>query len=562
MLANGPLHLGGDVLNQLLHVGGAAGRLLALQDQDPCSPSFGSFHYPYWRDKISEFADARYQEAGAALGLLALPAFDALRASEGWPSRAALMAAFRAGLHNLAREQYPEGCYDEWYKGERGFAATAFTTAAYGQAALLLGDRLDGADRELLNRTLTRAAQWLAQREDIVKVNHEIAAATALAAVWKLTGEERWRRAAAHKLDISLANRSEEGWFLELGGADLGYSSLALDYLMIYSRLMADDRAAPAAAKLLKFLAPHLHPDLTVVGEAGICRNPYVGQIGFLLLRDEPLAQSIVGRLSSLRNSAKRMRPYLDDDLRLCRWAILPVLAALFAGAAEPGQAPSEIRGGYPPGWTIHRAAGLAAYHSHDLHVYAPIAGGAVTRIYRGERLILEDLGLHLRVRDKCFAVRSYDAGRPLSLAGNGIATSVAFGEARYLFPSFLQRLILRAGSMTPASSRFMRALIDRYRVAHRTAGNQSVASVAGSVQRFTLERRIEIDGAIVRIADVLRDGEHGLASDTICPEISVCGMPAALPATNFTNASVLRTTKTIDTATSEPQLRLELSHA
>jgi hypothetical protein len=113
-----PLRLQGDVLNQLRHVGGAAERLLTIQDRDPCSPSFGSFHYAYWRDKTSDFADVRFQEAGAVLGLLSLPAFDALRAAERWPSRQALLASFSAGLANLASEQYPEGCYDEWYKGE------------------------------------------------------------------------------------------------------------------------------------------------------------------------------------------------------------------------------------------------------------------------------------------------------------------------------------------------------------------------------------------------------------------------------------------------------------
>ena len=95
-----PLRLRGDVLNQLRHVGGAADRLLTIQDRDPCSPSFGSFHYAYWRDKTSDFADVRFQEAGAMLGLLSLPAFDVLREAEGWPSREALMG----GLQRRPRE--------------------------------------------------------------------------------------------------------------------------------------------------------------------------------------------------------------------------------------------------------------------------------------------------------------------------------------------------------------------------------------------------------------------------------------------------------------------------
>jgi hypothetical protein len=554
-----PLRLQGDVLNQLSNVGGAADRLLTIQDRDPCSPSFGSFHYAYWRDKTSDFADVRFQEAGAMLGLLSLPAFDVLREAEGWPSREALMAAFSAGLANLAREQYPEGCYDEWYKGERGFAVTAFTTAAYGLAALLFDDGLDARDRDLLTRTLKRAAQWLSRRDDTVKINHEIAGAAALAAVWRLTSEERWRRAAERKIEMSLAHQSEEGWFSELGAVDLGYTSVALDYLMIYWRLTGDDRAASAASRLI--LAPHLHPDLTAAAEAGICRNAYVGQIGFLLLGSHPLAQAVVGRMATLADSAKRIRPYLDDDLRLCRWGILPVLAALLAGPPDLAETPSEFARCYTPGWTVHKNAGLAAYHRDDLHLYAPFAGGAVARIYRGERLILEDLGLHIRDGDKTFAVRDYDPGRPLWVTGNGVSISIAFGETQYLFPSFLQRLLLRAGSMTPASSKLTRSLIDRYRIRRRTAGNQSVASIAGAAQRFTLERQIDIDGETVRIADVLRDRENALSSEMIFPELSVCGVAASLPTTTFAKASMLRVTKTIDTGESEPQLEVGLGH-
>ena len=330
---------------------------------------------------------------------------------------------------------------------------------------------------------------------------------------------------------------------------------------MIYWRLTGDDRAASAASRLIEFLAPHLHPDLTAAAEAGICRNAYVGQIGFLLHGSHPLAQAVVGRMATLADSAKRIRPYLDDDLRLCRWGILPVLAALLAGPPDLAETPTAFARCYTPGWTVHKNAGLAAYHRDDLHLYAPFAGGAVARIYRGECLILEDLGLHIRDGDKTFAMRDYDSDRPLRVTGSGVSTSISFGEAQYLFPSFLQRLLLRAGSMTPSSSRFTRSLIDRYRIRRRTAANQSVASVAGASQRFTLERQIEIDGETVRITDVLRDRENALSPEMIFPELSVCGVAASLLRTTFAKASMLRVTKTIHIGEPEPQLEVELGH-
>ena len=144
-------------------------------------------------------------------------------------------------------------------------------------------------------------------------------------------------------------------------------------------------------------------------------------------------------------------------------------------------------------------------------------------------------------------------------MTGSGVSTSISFGETKYLFPSFLQRLLLRAGSMTPASSRFTRSLIDRYRIRRRTAANQSVASVAGADQRFTLDRQIDIDGETARITDVLRDRENALSSEMIFPELSVCGVSASLPRTTFAKASMLRVTKTIHIGEPEPQLEVEL---
>jgi hypothetical protein len=182
-----------------------------------------------------------------------------------------------------------------------------------------------------------------------------------------------------------------------------------------------------------------------------------------------------------------------------------------------------------------------------------------VTRIYRDERLILEDLGVRIRDGDKTFAVRDYDSNRPLRVTGNGVSTSISFGETHYLFPRFLEGLVLRAGSMSPAASRFTRSLIDRYRIKRRTAGNQSVASVAAAAQRFTLERQVEIDGETVRITDVLRDRENALSPEMIFPELSVCGVPTSLPPLMFAKASMLRVTNTIHTEASEPQLEVEL---
>ena len=127
-------------------MGGTADRLLTIQDRDPCSPSFGNFHYAYWRDKTSDFADVRFQETGAMLGLLSLPAFDGLREAEGWPSREALMAAFSAGLANSPRSNIPRAAMTNGTKASAASPSPRSPTVAYGLAALLLDDGLDARD--------------------------------------------------------------------------------------------------------------------------------------------------------------------------------------------------------------------------------------------------------------------------------------------------------------------------------------------------------------------------------------------------------------------------------
>ena len=164
--------LTGDYREQAEFVVNSAWRLLSLQDDNVLSPSYGCFHYAYWRDKTSEFPDARFQEAGAALGLLSLPFFDSARQARRLAPSSELYRAFSAGLGNLAHQQYPEGCFDEWYKGERGFAATEFTIIAYGLAARICFE-LTGKDDRV--RTLTQLWQATLQRAGAEMANESSA---------------------------------------------------------------------------------------------------------------------------------------------------------------------------------------------------------------------------------------------------------------------------------------------------------------------------------------------------------------------------------------------------
>lgn len=508
-MQTGDRALTGDFLHQAVFAGDAARRLLAMQDQEPLSPSYGSFHLAYWRDKTSEFADARFQEAGPALALLADPAFDQLRADRSWPEREVLLRSFNASLLNLARLQYAEGSYDEWYKGERGFAATAFTTFSFSMAALRLGDALEQPSRILLEQVMTRAGQWLARRDDLVKTNHEIVAAAALAAAARLLDDEALRAAARMKMQKSLAVQSAEGWFPELGGMDFGYSALILDYLHHYAHLMQSNEAADGARRLYGFMAVHMSPSVTFLGQAGICGNSYPGQVGYLAspLHDIPAdgtLRSLEAMVASA--SAERIATYLFDDLRLCRWANLPLLAAL-SFIDLPERLPAawlSVR----PGWNFSHKAGVASLHKEGVALHLPYLGGAVLQVVRNGSTT------HLEQDQTCgkLTTRGRGSGHQVTLSGDVLEICYAFSAARFLYPGLASRLILRLGSMTSPTSRLLRALIDRWRIKSGTAVNQSATAISRVAASAWVVRRISVSGETIQIVDDI----HGPVDETV----------------------------------------------
>jgi len=505
-------------------------RLLEMQDRNPLSPSHGCFHYPYWRDKTSEFPDARFQEAGAALGLLSLPCFDDARAAGRLGDAETLGDAFAAGLKNWSTQQYADGSFDEWYKGERGFAAAEFTLIAYGLADRYMGELIGAQDRAVLVNTMGRGAEWLVGRHDLVKSNHEAAAAAALALAWKTTGEDKFRIAASDKLQHTLARQHAEGWFPEVGGMDLGYCSVLLDYVMIYVLIVGDDTPVPAMRRLFEFMLPHVQPDHTISPEAGLCLNPYVSRLGIgLLSQHDEGAAAAVASLRAATPGVEGLKPYLADDLRFARWAYLPVVAALEHDTYRAqGEGADTLIDRFPAGWTLHKDSAVLAFHKHPMHVYFSAAGGGVVRVYRGRKKVFEDFGLDLINGEGRWGSVGYDPDRDLREVPGGYILHCRLGKAAFFYPGFMARLILRLGCTIPSLSYLLRSIIDAYRLRKRTAINQSAAPLADKEGAYKFERGLFVEGDVVRVTDRLESPTARIDSRWLSPNVLLEGRRAA----------------------------------
>jgi hypothetical protein len=541
--------LTGDYRAQAEFVVDSAWRLLSLQDGNELSPSHGCFHYAYWRDKTSEFPDARFQEAGATLGLLSLPFFDAARRDGRLAPSGDLYRAFSAGLGNLARQQYPEGCFDEWYKGERGFAATEFTIIAYGLATRVMGNAVSTTDRTLLRAVAEKGGRWLAARSDPVKSNHEAAAAAALALVWELTGDASFKTAARAKIVNALDRQHVEGWFPEVGGMDLGYCSVLLDYMMIYALVTEDHVALPAMKRLFMFMLPLLHPDGTISPEMGLCLNPYVSRLGIGLLSQhfEP-PRNLVTTMQSSAIGTEGLLPTLSDDLRLCRWSHLPMMSAMLASSFRPAAEGATLSAAFPQGWTSHRAAAVCAFHDAGRHVYFSPAGGGAVRVFSGTRLVYQDLGFRLETGGARLGAAGYDPERRLSQTGNGFSVVCAFSAATFFFPSFLSRLVLRLGCTTMLGARVLRSAIDYVRLKRRTASNQSAAPVAGKESGYNLERSVEILDSRVSVTDRITGPGSDRRAVAVAALVRLPGRPETIPPLTLASQSLI-VLKTLDFA-------------
>ncbi|MGN7610913.1 hypothetical protein ACQZV8_02390 [Magnetococcales bacterium HHB-1] len=498
-----PLPKQSDYAFQLDFVVRNAFRLISLQDVQPLSPTYGCFHYAYWRDKTSEFPDARMQEAGATLGLLALPRYDSLRAEGLLPEKEVLYQAFQAGLYNLEQQQYPEGCFDEWYKGERGFAATEFTSIAYGLAGYFLDDALLTKDRKRLQKVLLQAGRWLSQRHDRIKANHEMAAAAALALIWHHTQKPEMKQAADNAFEDTLQRVTAEDWYPEIGGMDLGYCSVLLDYAMIYAHITkAHARVIEPMIRLFEFMQPHIHPDGTISPEAGLCLNPYVSRLGMgLLSAYHPPAGALVTLWNQQNSGHSGLAATLTDDLRFCRWSHLPVVTDLLYDLFSPSKSAGLT---YPQGWTQHKQANILAWHHQSHHLYFSVAGGGQVRLFQGEKLIFEDLGPRTTPdsNQKCWGSSGYNARRVVTRTSEqAVVMESSLNEAQFFFPGFISRLILRLGCAFSWSSRLIRALIDFQRKRKGSAVNQSVAPIAQGESPWSFNRTIlpEATGFVLR---------------------------------------------------------------
>jgi hypothetical protein len=387
----------------------AVRRALSLQDRNPASATYGCCDRSFWQYKtISSFAAATMQQLALPFAVLHSTRFD----GNPWYGDEEMFERARSAMLFWAASQHASGSVDEWYRHEHSYCATAFTTFGIADACARLSERLAPEDSERILGALSRAAAWLTPRFNDDVMNQNLAACAALWSVHRLTGDSRWQEAFRQKWARTLEHQHREGWFVEYGGADLGYSLLALDLLAALYRLGCTD-ALPPATTLSRFIRPFAF-GADVAGRLGSRGTDHSFAYG---------AEALAGVLPDASAVAAALRGALDtgqvDDPRTVddRYLAYFYLPSFVMAASVAGPLPAATAAPATPEWSD---SGFRIWRRSDGDVVCSARRCAAFNLYASPHPVHRNLGYWIETADgRRFATNAWSTAAGPGTAGS-----------------------------------------------------------------------------------------------------------------------------------------------
>ena len=266
----------------------ATPRLLSLLDRNPMSDTYGCFDRLFWHYTAIDFPCARMQEAVLTLALL----YKTPHEKNIYYGNETVLEWINASLSYWMSMQDGDGSFSEWYPNEHSFVATTFSSYAVSETLLVIEDGI--RERCELIKALKKSAKWLKNRNENQAVNQGAGVLIFLCNMFHLTRDEEYRTLSKKKLSNILDKQDDEGWFPEYGGADVGYLSLAIDYLAKYYEMCGNDKLLKRLQKSINFISYLIPPNGVCGGVFGSRNTAYLIPHGFeILSKNNPMAASI-----------------------------------------------------------------------------------------------------------------------------------------------------------------------------------------------------------------------------------------------------------------------------
>jgi hypothetical protein len=240
-------------------------RVLALFNDNNISPMLGVGDRYHWSWKGSDFANGTFQ--GAVHGLACLAAHDLLPDEI---SKTKILTKIKRAIDGVRKITYRNGSLDEILPFESSYCVTSLVAFDILCAVDTLKDHISKSDISRHVETVRPLIKFIVSHKEThgVITNH-LAVSLAALGRWQIMTRENVQETINEVLEQILSHYSNEGWFLEYSGADFGYQTLALDYLVDFNALFPDSDLGKPLEKALTFLSYGAHPDGSFGGTYG-----------------------------------------------------------------------------------------------------------------------------------------------------------------------------------------------------------------------------------------------------------------------------------------------------
>lgn len=372
-------------------------RLLSLQDRNPFSPTYGSFHRRYWLDKVDDFPDGLTQFGAHSLALVYARDFP----QNPYYGQPKVRDWIIAGIDYWARIQHKDGTFDEFYPYERGWVGpTAFTTFAMVETSNLLKekDTLPPDVEERVRSAIRKGAYSIAQgeSEEDSLANHHAMACLALWKAYKLLGDEQILRGYERIWQGFLHNyHRSEGWSLEYDGVDPGYLSATISFLGKIYQEHATDEMKTILEQAVDFASYFVYPNGYYAGSMGSRQTLHFYPHGFEILAPEiPLAAAVAERMLRGLSDGALVPPEIMAD-RYFLYRVPEFLQAYLDYAPRPDYL-SSLPYQREPFRAYFSDAKVFVARTQRHYLLVNLAKGGVIKFFdvERERLLYNDCGL------------------------------------------------------------------------------------------------------------------------------------------------------------------------
>lgn len=353
-------------------------RLLSLLDRNEHSPTYGCFDRNYWKYKITDYVNARFQEACLTLALLS-------KHQNKFCNAKNLENLSIASTKFWSNIQNDDGSFNEYMPNEHSHVATVFSTYCVSNTCLLLKIM----DQDVLE-SLQKAAKWINRNDDLIVVNHDAGAVATLYLLYKLFKRKKYLIWCKDKLRKVLSNQNSEGWFSEYGEADIGYQSFSIYYLADYYKRSNDKNVLNSLNRAVDFFSYFIHPDYSIGGHYGSRETSFVIPDGFEILSVElPLASSIANAIRNSLNFKRIIGPYSFDD----RFLVSGLYPYLQAYADYKKTKYTELPKDKKEFEKYFKNTGIYVRNTKPFYLIVNLKKGGVMKVFNKENILYNDTG-------------------------------------------------------------------------------------------------------------------------------------------------------------------------